>query len=131
FSSVGQEIKSFKIEKDAINFVIKKTYKAAGKPGCLKLEEASDLRYTVFTIDYGYSLVKLSSLADKNYETINYPKSDESMFGFFKTDIKKKSVDNLDSVMGFRKSIMNRWSPNKKDIVYYLNDEFYKPENKI
>lgn len=128
FSTVSKEVTKFKVEKDAINFTIKKTYKAAAS--CANLESFDDLRYLVFTIDYGYSIVKLSSIADPNYKTIDYPKADEAKFGFFKTELKKKSIDNLDSVMGIRKNVMNRWSPNKKEIVYYLNDEFFLPENK-
>jgi hypothetical protein len=129
FSATNQQVTSIKIEKDALNLGIKKTYSAGA--GCVPLREMSDLRYLTFTVDYKYSIVKLSSLKDKNYSVVNYPSRDESYFGFFKSEIKTKTVDNLDHVMGIRKTIMNRWSPNKSEVVYFLNDEFYKPEHKM
>ena len=127
FSATDQEITSVKVEKDAINLGVKKTYQAGAD--CIPLEEMDDLRYLTFTVDYKYSIVKLSSLADKNYQAVDYPAQDESYFGFFKSEQKKKTVDNHDHVMGIRNNILHRWSPNKKDVVYYLNDEFYKEGN--
>lgn len=114
------------VEKNAINIGTKVSY--AANPNCVMIREMDDLRYLNFTVDYNYSLVKLSELADSNYQEVEYPASDESYFGFFKTVQKKKTVDNHDHYMGLRTNLMNRWSPNKKEIVYYLNEDFYKPE---
>ncbi len=129
FTQTGTELSKMDIEADAVNIVVKKSY--SSNASCARLESYEDLRYLNFTVDYAYSLVKLSSISDPNYEQITYPSQDESSFGFFKTEHKGKTVDNHDHVVGVRKTLMNRWSPNKKDIVYYLNSDFYLPEMKV
>lgn len=129
YSKVGQSFvgdQKVKVEPGAVNIKVKVSYEA--NPNCVMLKEMEDLRYLSFTVDYHYSLVKLSSIADPNYEKVEYPSVDESYFGFFKTVKKKKTVDNHDHYMGLRESYMNRWSPSKKEVVYYLNEDFYRPK---
>jgi len=113
---------------EAINFGMKVPYTA--KAGCVPLQEMDDLRYLNFTVDYNYSLIKLSKFSDPNFTALNYPAEDERYFGFFKTEKKNLSVDNRDDLMGLRESVANRWSPNNSEVVYYLNKDFYKPEMK-
>lgn len=125
FSATDQEVTNVAIEKDAINLTIKKTYQSS--PKCHDVEE---LRYLTFTVDYKYSIVKMSSLVDSSYPVVEYPVLDQSKFGFFKTELKSRTVDNLEHVVGVRKNLMNRWSPNKSVVTYYLNSDFFKPENK-
>ncbi len=128
YSEINSEMTDVGIEDDAMNIVVKKTYKASA--GCAGIQTVDDLGRLTFSVDYNYSIVKLSSLADKNYEKVNYPYKDQSTFGFFTTEKKNLGVDNstnLDSL----ETMMNRWSPNKKDVVYYLNEDFYKPEMKV
>lgn len=129
YNTVSSELQGkdkFKVENGAMNIRVKMSYSA--NPNCVMLREMEDLRYLNFTVDYHYSLVKLSELADRGYEPVEYPAVDESHYGFFKTTIKSKTVDNHDHYMGLRSHYMNRWSPNKSEIVYYLNDDFYQPE---
>lgn len=126
YSETDQTITKMDIEKNAINIVVKKSYKTNGP--CLA--EVSDLRYINFTVDYAYSIVKLSSITDSNYEPIIYPKADERKFGFFTTNLIEKTVDNHEHFVGSRKTIANRWSPNKKEVVYKLSEGFYEPELK-
>lgn len=127
FSSTDKRIEKMDITENAINVSVKKTYKAGA--GCVPLREMDDLRYLTFTVDYSYSIVKLSTIADKNYPVIDYPSVDESHFGFFTNELKKKTVDNHGHFMGTRQTLLNRWSPNKNEIVYYMNSEFYAPEH--
>lgn len=127
FSDLDKHVTKYAIENDAINVSVKKTYRASAN--CASLQEMSDLRYLNFTVDYHYSIVKLSTLSDQNYQSVDYPIEDKNTYGFFTTEKKVKTVDNLDHVQGVRKVLLNRFSPNKKEIVYYLNDEFYKEEN--
>jgi hypothetical protein len=110
----------------SINFGMKIPYTAGAN--CVPLREMDDLRYLNFTVDYQYSLIKLSKIADKNFEPLRYNAEDERYYGYFKTEKKKLSVDNRDDLMGLREHVANRWSPNKSEIVYYLNADFYKPE---
>lgn len=129
FTKLDTEITKTKLENKALNITAKVTYKAAAK--CVDtLQSYDDLRYLNFSIDYKYSLVKLSELADKNYSKVLYPKTDQKTFGFFTTEIKKKSIDNNDGLQGLTTTYMNRWSPNKKKVVYNLNKEFFLEENK-
>lgn len=115
--------------KTAINFGLKTHYSA--KAGCAApLREFRDLSNLNFFVDHNYSLVKLSSVADPNYKPLVYPASDERYFGFFTTEQVKMTPDYRDDLMGTRNILANRWSPNKSEVVYYLNETFYKPEMK-
>lgn len=129
FSATGALAERLEVTKKSLNMTVKKTYKA--NANCMALNEMADLRYLTFTVDYTYSIVKLSSLVDPNYPIANYPVNDESKFGYFTTELKTKTVDNHDHYMGVRKTLMNRWSPNKSEVVYKLNSEFYTEDNKI
>lgn len=128
FSQTASEITKYQQENDALNITVKKTYKTSSHCADF-VQEMDDLRYLNFSIDYNYSIVKLSTLTDKAYKAVDYPVQDETHFGFFKTEIKKKTVDNHDHYMGLKDTYLNRWSPNKKVVNYHLNSEFYKPEN--
>ena len=132
FTELDKRIEKLEVENGSMNVVVKKTYKANFRCSSVSTydELMEQLRYMTFTVDHTYSIVKLSQLTDKSYRAIDYPSVDESHFGFFTTKIKKKTVDNHDTVMGVRKTLMNRWSPNKNEVTYYLNSEFYKPEMK-
>ena len=116
-------VKEVKVEKDALNIQITKTWKA--DIACADIQTFADLRNMSFTVNYFYSFVKLSKLASQGYETIKYPFEDQNSFGYFTTEMTKLTADNRtrdDSKM----VMMNRWNPNRKEIVYYLNDAFYK-----
>jgi Met-zincin len=125
---VNSELVSSKVEPDAINFQIKKTFKVAAH--CIgNINTLSDA--TVSAV-YHYSLVKVNSVISKDYKTISYPISskDEQSFGFFSTSKHRLDVD-FSPTDKSRTQIMNRWNPNRKVIDYYLSDEFAKPENKM
>jgi hypothetical protein len=128
FSALSQVVKDVKIEKDAMNLVYTKTYKA--NPNCVQLMELKDVETLTFAVDYTYSIVKLSTLASKNYKPMAYPTSDQGAFGFFKTTIKNTLVDNSSGTADSVVEYANRFNPNKSEVVYYLTEEFYKKENK-
>lgn len=117
-------VKDVKIEKDAVNIHIQKTWKA--EIYCADIETFADLRNLAFTVNYYYSFAKLSSVADKNYQAVKYPFEDQNTFGYFTTDVMKLTADNRTTVDS-KQTYMNRWNPARKEIVYYLNDTFYKP----
>lgn len=123
FSDPATTVKDVKIEKDAINIHVQKTWQA--NIFCADIESFSDLRNMAFTINYYYSFVKLSKLASKEYKPFVYPFEDQNTFGYFTTDVLKLSSDgrnNIDSKTTF----MNRWSPDLEEIVYYLSEDFYQ-----
>ena len=120
------EVLNYKIEKDAINFQVKRNFKT--NIDCLG--DVNKISDATFSATYHYSLVKASTMVSKDYQTISYPENskDEKSFGFFSTQKLERAVDhniNEKSV----KQIMNRWNPNRSNIDYYLSDEFAKPEN--
>lgn len=131
FDEIDQTVTKLDIVKDAINVKVRKTYK--GKISCTGNittwdELMEQLRYMTFSVDYAYSIVKLSTITDKNYVPVEYDVADENKFGFFKTTKKQKTVDNHGHYMGLKQDYINRWSPNKKEVVYHLNEDFYLPE---
>ena len=128
YSQIGDgELVSSQIEADAINFQVKRTF--VTNVNCLgNIEKLSDAAISAV---YHYSLVKAQSVLSPSYKTISYPQGskDENSFGFFTTSKVVKEIDhNVTDKSTVQ--IMNRWNPDRKEIVYYLSDEFAKPENK-
>lgn len=134
YEEVSSELIKSDIEADAINFQVKRTFKT--RLECVTGEGASSMAEitsdATISAVYHYSLVKLSSVLSKDYKTISYPVSskDEQSFGFFSTSRTQLDTDNNNTDKSVVQ-IMNRWNPNRKEIVYYLSDEFAKPENKL
>ncbi len=132
YTELKAELVSSSIEKDAINFKIKRTFKASldAVGDVESLGEATTA--SAISADYQFSLVKVSSVLSKGYKTISYPigSKDEQTFGFFTTAKTKLDVDGNTSDKT-KIQIMNRWNPNREEITYYLSDEFAKPENKM
>lgn len=128
YKEVGSRLIDYKIEKDAINFQVERVFET--NIDCLG--EINKLSDATISAVYHYSMAKASSVLSKNYQTISYPEGskDENTFGFFSTQQHKLDVDNNSTEKGTIQ-IMNRWNPNRKEIVYYLSDEFAKPENKM
>lgn len=128
YETVSTELVSSVITADAINFQVKRTFKT--KIDCLK--ELDVLSDAVVSAVFHYSLVKVDSILSKNYKTISYPEgsADEGTFGFFTSKKTILDVDNNKTEKS-QVQIMNRWNPERSEIVYYLSDEFNKPENKM
>lgn len=134
YEEVSSRLLKSEVEENAINFQVKRTFKT--KLECVNGEGASSMAELTADANisaiYHYSLVKLNSILSKDYKTISYPVSskDESTFGFFSTSRTQLDADNNNTDKSVIQ-IMNRWNPNRKEIVYYLSDEFAKPENKL
>ena len=63
----------------------------------------------------------MKDVVDPNYERRYYPKEDQRVYGYFVTEKKRLDDDYLKTI---KTSYMNRWSLNKKSLVYYLSDSF-------
>lgn len=136
YSKVKTEVTHKELAKDTINIELQHTYEYSKSESCFYsawyrsggswsefqnfFNENSSFKTREF-----FSIVKLDNLVSKDYEPVEYPVYDQSLFGFFKTENKVKNVDTTT----YRKSLVNRWNPNKK-ITYYLSQNFSKPENK-
>ncbi len=120
----SNRVLNWEFADDHINFQIERTltsdlHCAAGA------RSLSDLTTTVVS---NYSLVKMSAVATPGYQAVNYPLEDENTFGFFKTAFDQTDVDDVQRTNG-EVRMMNRWNPARSEVVYYLSDEFNKPEN--
>lgn len=125
YNEIGSEVVNYDISPDGLNIEVEKTYK--GSIDCAQdVEEISDLTFQVRNF---YSVIKVSRLASKDYKPVLYQSEDEGTFGFFTTEQKRLDVDNRDVVKSLQ-VVMNRWSPDRGELVYHLSDAFAKPENK-
>lgn len=115
----------YELTADALNIQIQKSFKA--DLSCLSGAGLSSLTDLESQVIFHYSFVRLDKLTTKGYKAISYPKKDESTFGFFTTENRKFDVD-LNRTEALNKLFMNRWNPERKEVVYYLTDNFDKPQ---
>lgn len=126
YNEISSQVLGFEITDTALNFQIRRNY--TKKVNCMGLyEEVGDASVTGV---FHYSLVKVNTVLSKDFKTITYPKLDENTFGFFSTEKKVLEIDNNTTEAG-KTLIMNHWNPDRSEIVYYLSDEFNKPENQM
>jgi hypothetical protein len=132
----GTKLVSYQIDNDTINIELEKKFKLATDFSCifdnylLDTEGLSGLRLNGFNVRYFYSVKRLSKVASSNYQAVNYPKSEHSIFGFFKT--KSSKLDDIfDTSRKKTKYFLNRWNPKNKVVKYVLSDSFNKKQNKM
>ncbi|MBC7743410.1 MAG: zinc-dependent metalloprotease [Bdellovibrionaceae bacterium] len=128
YDLVSARLINSSITKEAINFQIERTFKT--KMNCLK--ELNQLSDATVTAVFHYSMVRLESVLSKDFKVVSYPRGseDENSFGFFSSTRTVLDKDNNNSEKS-AVQVMNHWNPNREEIVYYLSDEFAKPENKV
>lgn len=117
-------VKNVKIEGDAINVHVEKTWNANIQ--CADIETMEDFRNLSFTMNYHYSFVKLSSLASPGYRAVNYPFEDQNTFGFFTTERTRLAADGQNTMQS-KTVMMNRWNPARSEIKFYMDKGFYLP----
>ncbi len=125
-TEVSRKTLGYEFKNDHINFRIERAMVNDLRCGKI-INFLSDLSSSVVS---NYSLVKLNSMTTRNYRSMNYPRMDEGVFGFFKTEREFTDADNLKREEQ-RVRYMNRWNPNRGELVYYLSDEFNKPGNEL
>lgn len=123
FKAIKEEIVDTQIEKGFMNFIVRKTYSAGIE--CADVKKYEDIKNTTFTIDYHHSIAKMSSIASKDYEKVDYPYKDTNTFGYFTTNRNILDVDNSTTDES-EKVYLSRFNPKNKEIVYYLNAPFYE-----
>lgn len=130
YAQKSQKVVSAELKEDSLNIELEREYKAKSAE-CLEgvlvgtLKEYLD--NFVFKVRYHISVVKLSSITDNQYQEVNYPRGDDSVFGFFSSQEARLDIDNrptADKVV----TRLHRWSPNRKEITYYLNAPFERVE---
>jgi hypothetical protein len=123
YSEVSARVVDLKLESDAFNMAIERTFKV--DINCTDLRELGD---STVTAVFHYSFVKTASVLSKGFKTVQYPNVDEDSFGFFQTESQVLDQDNNANQSGER-AIMNHWNPDRSEITYLLSDEFKKPEH--
>ncbi len=127
YTEVSSRFLNYELTEEALNIQVEKSFR--GDLACLasmgvQIMNLNDLQSQII---YHYSFSKLKTLASKEYQAVIYPTSDENTFGFFTTEKRKYDVDfgrgEKDKAV-----YMNRWNPQRKEIVYHLSDNFNKPE---
>ncbi len=130
-SQVGSKLVDYEMNNDVLNIVLEKTYKVSTAFQCIAdLYYSDSMSAAGFKVKFFYSMVRVNKLQSPDYEPINYPVQDHSVFGFFKTK-KEETVDDYDESRTKITYLLNRWNPKRKEIVYYLNGNFKKSENSI
>lgn len=115
----------FDVQDTGIDIVIKRDYRT--NYFCdTSVMDLFDLSWSEVT---HYSLVPLKNLTTEDYDTIIYNKNWENTFGFFQTLDQK--MDSANSTTQDKEIYyMNRWNPNREEVVYHLDPRFEKPENR-
>lgn len=131
---IAQKLTHYEIKPGVINIELEKTYRTSSDFRCIidhyiaDPEGLSELSSAAFKVRYHYSLMRLKDLESPNYEKVPYPVTEHGEFGFFKNFVKLEN-DSHDVMRQQKQYYLNRWNPKKKEVTYYLNDNFYKPEN--
>ena len=125
----GTKMTHYEVKKGVINVEVEKTFRVNEQSRCIvRLFYDDNLRSASFKVKYFYSLVKLDSLASPNYKAIDYPITEHDDFGFF-TNQKNRLTDDFDSQRSETRYFLNRFNPEKGEIVFKLSKSFDKPEN--
>lgn len=111
---------------DSINFKVERTYQNQLFFFCTRgLTDLQDLNWSDVS---HYSLVRLDTLASKNYKTAEYHPDWINTFGFFEQDDNRLDVDG-NPTQALEKKYITRWNPERSAVIYYLSEAFNKSEN--
>lgn len=118
------------IDAGSLNFTLKREFKDKLRFFCYNRHDTSDWNNLLWTETTSYSFVKLDQVASSDYETINYSPDWVRTFGFFEVDDNRLDVDG-NPTQSDERTYMQRWNPNREEIVYHLNENFNKPQNAV
>ena len=127
-SETSKKLVKYEIEDDRIYVEIDRSYKV--DPDCANLANLHSVADLNFTTRYTYSLMRLNKLKSANFEATEYKKGDNNVFGFFSTSQRKLSIDGKNET-GLTKTFINKWNNKNKTVTYLLDNNFYKPKNKV
>ncbi len=124
------EVTTRKLDSQSLQFTLKRDYQDRLFFFCLRNQDTSNFTNLNWTESTSYSLVKLDSVASKDYKKAVYHPDWIGNFGFFEINDYKLDVDGGSTQDGEVK-YMQRWNPNRTTIDYYLTENFNKPENQV
>ena len=132
FSRTSTRLIDSKFTPDLVTFSLEMTFKV--HVACMggNISSIEDLLDgTSVNVQRSYTFLRADKTLTPDYQPVVYEEGsqDQLDYGYFTSEYRKLDVDNRDVVKS-KKTVMNRWNPEKK-VVYYLNDEFNKyPEIK-
>lgn len=111
---------------ESINFRLERTYQNQLFFFCTRgLTDLQDLNWSDVS---HYSLVKLDTMATKDYKAAEYHKDWINTFGFFEQEDMRLDVDG-NPTQALEKKYITRWNPERSNVTYYLSEAFNKEEN--
>lgn len=132
FSNAGTQVLDSKFTPDLVTFTLQMTFQV--HVACMggNISSIEDLLDgTAVNVQRTYTFLRADKVLTPDYQPVAYEEGsqDQLDFGYFNSQYRKLDVDNRD-VVSSKKTVMNRWHPEKK-VVYYLNKDFDKyPEIK-
>jgi len=129
YSLQSTEVENRSFSKDHINFTLNRHYKDSLYFFCLMGTDTSNWNNLNWSAKTAYSFVRLEDAITQDYKPIPYHVDWEGTFGFFETLDYKLDLDG-NRTQELENKYIQRWNPNRKEIVYNLSDSFNKEENK-
>lgn len=128
YSVKETKLVSRSMSPEAINFRIERSYQNQLFFFCTRgISDIQDINWSDVS---HYSLVRLDSIAAKDYKTAEYHSDWINTFGFFEQDDLRLDVDG-NPTQALEKKFITRWNPERSTVTYHLSQEFDKPENAI
>jgi hypothetical protein len=126
YTEASSQLLKYELTEDALNIQIQKSFRADAS--CLAKKEiyVSQLDDLSSQVVFHYSFTKMKKITTPNFKALNYPEKDQLTFGFFTTTRNNYDLDYNRSEAG-TSYLLDHWDPNKKEIVYYMSDNFNKP----
>lgn len=116
------------LDKGVINFEIKQTYQASSS--CFGDFYKGSFDNLSFTTTEFISIVALDQLVSEDYKAIPYSQKEDGTYGFFTSSHNYRDATDSDGVDGYVRTYLNRFSPEKKELTYYISNNFFEEANK-
>ena len=136
FGQISQKAIRAEITDSVMNIEIEREYELKNIDSCIiKHLDNNSFNFNIttpsFKIRYFYSMVRLSKLASKDYQPVEYPIKDQQRFGFLASKVPSPESEYgpLQTPEVF---YLDRFKPGKDQtnwIDYHLSDSFNKAEN--
>ncbi|WP_040890792.1 hypothetical protein [Vibrio ezurae] len=130
------------LTKGVINFELQKRYTLSDSSSCQVIyrniegsETGTGTSANSFSTHEFYSIIAKPLLSKEEYTPVPYTHDDFARFGFFDSETHNLSYisvrDRTKTQNGHRyHDYLYRWNPKRKTITYYLDNDYYLPENK-
>ncbi|CAM3181209.1 zinc-dependent metalloprotease [Vibrio rarus] len=119
------------LKNGVINFELKSTYSVPSISCIPKFSTDWDVDKLSFDTTEYFSLIERDKIVSKDYKAIPYQEDDKSTFGFFTTSHSYRDNEYRSGQAGYKRTYLNRYDPNKKEVNYYLSNNFWDEDNAV